>query len=502
MVFLLLLFSCFVKGSSSVEKSELSRSDFPSDFLFGVASSAYQLEGGYLADGKGLSNWDVFSHIPGTIADGMNADVTDDQYHRYKEDVEIISELGVDSYRFSISWARIFPEGRGEINMGGVKYYNELIDSLLSRGIQPFVALCHYDIPQALEDLYGGWLSPNIVDDFTRYAEACFRNFGGRVKYWSTFNEPNIFIPRGYDTGTYPPGRCSAVLGGCRAGNSSTEPYIAAHNVLRAHASAVQLYRKEYQADQEGFIGIVMSCKWYEPLLNNSQDISAVQRLLDFTIGWYLDPIVFGDYPAIMKKLVGTRLPTITSDLRQKLGGSYDFIGVNYYTTLYCEDASYYLNYPYRRYTWDALATSTGERNGILIGPQMWPPDLYAVPFGMREMVEYLMRRYSNPLIFITENGFGNTRNDSIPFSQIWNDTFRVDYIQSTFHYLTKAMRAGVNVRGYFVWALLDNFEWVYGYTSMFGLYYVDFMDKLQRYPKLSGQWYHNFLQDGHSSSK
>eukprot|EP00253_Pinus_taeda_P012952 PITA_12952 len=236
MVFLLILFYCFVKGSS-VEKSELSRSDFPSDFLFGVDSSAYQVEGGYLADGKGLSNSDVFSHTP--------------------EDVEMMSEIGVDSYRFSISWACIFP------------------------GIQPFVALCHYDIPQALENLYGGWLCPNIV-----YAEACFRNFGGRVKYWSTFNEPNIFVPRGYDTGTYPPGRCSAVLGGCRAGNSSTGPYIAAHNTLCAHASAVQLYRKEYQADQEGFTRIVMSCKCYEPLLNNSQDISVVQRLLDFTIGW------------------------------------------------------------------------------------------------------------------------------------------------------------------------------------------------------------------------
>jgi len=322
------------------------------------------------------------------------------------------------------------------------------------------------------------------------------------VKYWSTFNEPNIFVPEGYDKGKYPPGRCSPVLGGCKGGNSSTEPYIAAHNILRSHASAVQLYRKEYQADQEGFIGIVMSCTWYEPLLNNSQDISAVQRLLDFSIGWYLDPIVFGEYPTIMQDLVGTRLPIITLDLSEKLRGSYDFIGVNYYSTCYGADASYYLNNSYRRYSWDSLAFTTGERNDILIGPEMWPPNVYGVPYGVREMIEYLDKRYSNPPIFITENGFGHARDDNLPFSQIWNDTFRLDYLQSTLYYLKKAMRGGVNVRGYFVWSLLDNFEWIYGYTSMFGLYYVDFMDKLQRYPKLSGQWYQNFLQDGRSTSK
>jgi len=322
------------------------------------------------------------------------------------------------------------------------------------------------------------------------------------VKYWSTFNEPNYFIPAGYDTGKYPPGRCSSVFGVCSAGNSSTEPYIAAHNILRAHASAVHLYRKGYRPHQQGFIGIVMSCTWYEPLLNNSGDISAVQRLLDFSIGWYLDPIVFGEYPAIMQELVGTRLPTITSELREKLRGSYDFIGVNYYSTRYGADASYYLNYSYRRYSWDSLAISTGERNGIPIGPQMWPPFMYGVPYGVREMVEYLQRRYSNPTIFITENGFGNARNGSIPLSQIRNDTFRVDYLENTLHYLKKAMRGGANVRGYFVWSVLDNFEWIYGYTSMFGLYYVDFTDELRRCPKLSGQWYRKFLQDGRSSSK
>jgi beta-glucosidase/6-phospho-beta-glucosidase/beta-galactosidase len=403
-MFSLLAVFAHVQESSSNER-ELSRRDFPSEFLFGVASSAYQYEGGYLEDGNGLSNWDEFSHIQGTIADGKNGDVADDSYHLYNVDVELMSELGVDSYRFSISWARIFPDGRGEINLGGVKYYTDLIDSLLLRGIRPFVTLSHYDIPQALEDLYGGWLSLNIVDDFTWYAEACFRIFGGRVKYWSTFNEPNAFIPEGYDTGKYPPGRCSRDIGTCRAGNSSTEPYIAAHNVLLAHASVVQLYRTVYQPHQHGFIGMVVGCPWFEPLRNSSKDIAAVQRVLDFLEGWFLDPIVFGEYPDIMRKLVGTRLPRITPDLSKLLRGSYDFIGVNYYSALYVTDASYFLNYSHRSYSQDCLAITTGERNGVPIGPQMWPPTMYGVPYGLRKIVEYIKRRYLNPAIFITENG-------------------------------------------------------------------------------------------------
>eukprot|EP00252_Welwitschia_mirabilis_P003123 TRINITY_DN131_c0_g1_i7.p1 TRINITY_DN131_c0_g1~~TRINITY_DN131_c0_g1_i7.p1 ORF type:complete len:286 (-),score=3.61 TRINITY_DN131_c0_g1_i7:552-1409(-) len=223
----------------------LSRNDFPKDFLFGVSSSAYQYEGAFLEDGKGLSNWDTFTHVPGTIADGSTGDVAVDEYHRYKEDIEIMSGMGVNSYRFSLAWSRIFPEGRGEINQKGVNYYNDLINLLIERGIQPLVTLCHYDIPQALQDLYVGFLGEQFADDFARYAEVCFRLFGDRVKRWVTFNEPATFVARGYDAGVYPPGRCSI---GCRnGGNSSTEPYIATHNILRAHAKAVDIYRTRYQ---------------------------------------------------------------------------------------------------------------------------------------------------------------------------------------------------------------------------------------------------------------
>eukprot|EP01018_Ginkgo_biloba_P003488 Gb_29580 [translate_table: standard] len=482
----------------------LRRNDFPSDFTFGLASSAsaYQYEGAYLEDGKGLSNWDWFSHIPGTIADGKNADVTVDEYHLYNEDVKLMFEIGVDSYRFSIAWARIFPEGRGKINPAGVKYYNDLIDSLLSRGIriQPFVTLCHFDIPQALEDQYGDWLNPNIAEDFAQYAETCFRIFGDRVKYWITFNEPNVFIPLGYDTGIYPPKRCSPPFGNCSAGDSTTEPYIAAHNLLRAHASAVDIYRRLYQHSQNGLIGITITTLWYEPLrFSVSEDLNAVNRLLDFQLTWFLDPIVFGEYPAIMLKLVGTRLPSITEDFYHKLLGSYDFIGLNYYSTLYATDASYYLNSSNRDYRRDSLSICTGERNGVPIGPQMATTSMYGVPYGVKKIVEYIKTRYSNPPMYITENGFGDLRDDSLPLPQILNDTFRVDYIESILKYLAETRREGADVRGYFLWSLLDDFEWKYGYTAKFGIYHVDFKgdnkNRPRRYPKLSAGWYRNFLK-------
>lgn len=220
---------------------------------------------------------------------------------------------------------------------------------------------------------------------------------------------------------------------------------------------------------------------------------------MDFREGWFLDPIVYGEYPPIMQELVGTRLPRIKPDLSKKLRGSYDFIGVNYYGARYVADASYYLNFSHRGYDQDSLAITTGERNGVPIGPQMWPPTMYGVPYGVRKILEYIKKQYLNPPIFITENGFGEVRNDSSSLSNIQNDQFRVDYIQNTLQYVARAMReAGVDVRGYFVWSLLDNFEWIYGYSSMFGLYYVDFINgSLTRYPKLSACWYRNFLHNG-----
>ncbi|KAH9297383.1 hypothetical protein KI387_029065, partial [Taxus chinensis] len=241
------LFLCFSVGAKGSSQAQFGKKAFPSDFVFGVGSAAYQYEGAAREDGRGPSIWDTFSHTPGKVTDNSNGDVANDQYHRYKEDVKLLADLGVASYRFSISWSRIFPKGRGMVNKKGVAYYNNLIDELLKYGIQPFVTIYHWDLPQALHDEYGGFVSDKIVKDFTAYADTCFEAFGDRVKKWVTINELLSMSLYGYSTGTHAPGRCSKSVGNCTAGNSATEPYMVAHHLLLAHAATVKLYRDKYQ---------------------------------------------------------------------------------------------------------------------------------------------------------------------------------------------------------------------------------------------------------------
>ncbi|XP_077227896.1 beta-glucosidase 18-like isoform X1 [Tasmannia lanceolata] len=468
------------------------RDQFPPDFLFGTSTSSFQIEGAYLEGNKSLSNWDVFSHIPGKIEDGSNADVADNHYHLYMEDIELMHSLGVNSYRFSISWSRILPRGRfGEINSVGIEFYNNLIDALLLKGIQPFVTLSHYDIPQELEDRYGAWLSSQIQEDFGYYAEVCFKAFGDRVKYWSTFNEPNIMVSVGYLSGTFPPARCSKPFGDCLSGDSEIEPYIAAHYVILCHATAVDIYRKRYQVKQGGSIGIVMSTSWYEPLRNIPTDRSAAQRYLAFDIAWFLDPIIYGDYPPEMREILGSRLPTFSSEDRTKLQNKLDFIGINHYSSLYVKDCMFF---PCQSNAseGDRFAMSTGERDGIPIGTPTAMTGLYVVPHGMEKIVMYMMERYNNTPMFVTENGYPQQSSPDVP--DLLNDRQRVEYLRSYLASLNVAMRQGADVRGYFIWSIIDNFEWLNGYSLRFGLYYVDY-DTLKRSPKLSARWYKRFLE-------
>ncbi|RYR76214.1 hypothetical protein Ahy_A01g000821 isoform C [Arachis hypogaea] len=288
----ILLFLCFtlsllcgsITPIEAISKHLDPSPSFPSNFLFGTASSSYQYEGAYLSDGKGISNWDVFSHKPGNIVDGSNGDVAVDQYHRYLEDINLMEAIGVNSYRFSISWARILPKGRfGKINLAGINYYNRLIDALLLKGIQPFVTLSHFDFPQELEDRYG---NNNAREDFQMFADICFKSFGDRVKYWITFNEPNLEIPFSYRSGIYPPCRCSAPFGNCTDGDSEKEPFLAAHNIILSHAAAVDIYRTKYQSKQGGKIGIVVHIDWFEPFSNSTADQLATKRAQAFTINW------------------------------------------------------------------------------------------------------------------------------------------------------------------------------------------------------------------------
>ncbi|KAG9446603.1 hypothetical protein H6P81_012731 [Aristolochia fimbriata] len=470
--------------------SDINRSHFPEDFLFGTSTSSVQIEGAYLEGNKKVLPTGIFSL---TFQDGGNTDVAADHYHRYMEDIELMHSMGVNSYRFSIAWSRILPGGRfGEVNQAGIDFYNNLINELLKRGIQPFVTLNHFDIPQELEDRYGAWLSPQIQEDFGYFAEVCFKAFGDRVKYWCTFNEPNLMIKYGYLTGIFPPGRCSPPSGNCSAGDSAIEPYIAAHNVILSHATATDIYRKNYQANQGGSIGIVMSAYWYEPLRNIPADISAAERLLAFENAWYLDPIMFGDYPPEMRQILGSRLPIFSEEDRRKLGNKLDFIGINHYTTLYVQDCMFFPCKPGDS-EGDTFALTTGERDGRLIGTPTPMPMLYVVPHGMQHIVQYFQKRYNNTVMYITENGYPQESSNLSEKKDLVNDKERVEYLKNYLASLNIAIRNGANVKGYFVWSLIDNFEWLFGYTLRFGLHYVDF-NTLERTPKLSALWYKEFL--------
>ncbi|MFQ6638077.1 hypothetical protein Gotur_012783, partial [Gossypium turneri] len=301
------------------------RSCFPPGFIFGAGSAAYQIEGAALEDGKGPSVWDfLVRQHPERIVDRSTGDVAVDFYHRYKEDIMLMKNLGLDSFRFSISWTRILPKGKlsGGVNPLGVQFYNNLIDDLLANGLKPFVTLLHFDHPQALEDEYGGFSSPKIVDDFVDYADFCFKTFGDRVKHWVTMNEPNGWS-LGFGQGLPP---------------SSTRPYILAHHFLLSHAAAVNLYRKKYQASQKGKIGITLVTTWFEPKFDTTADRKAASRARDFHFGWFMDPVIYGEYPKSMQSLVGNRLPKFTEAESKLLKGSIDFLGANYYTTNYAEN--------------------------------------------------------------------------------------------------------------------------------------------------------------------
>ncbi|XP_077212166.1 beta-glucosidase 31-like [Tasmannia lanceolata] len=292
----------------------ISRHDFPPGFIFGAGSSAYQVEGAAAEDGRKPSIWDTYANA-GKILDKSTGEVAADQYHKYKDDVKLMYETGLDAYRFSISWSRLIPDGNGAVNPKGLQYYNNLINELIIHGIEAHVTLNHFDLPQALEDEYGGYLSTKFIQDFTAYADICFKEFGDRVRSWSTFNEPNIQTIAGYDIGIFPPERCSYPFGlNCSKGNSSTEVYTSAHNILLSHAAAVQLYREKYQEKQKGYIGITLLGLWAEPLTDSSEDIAARQRLMDFHIGWFLNPLIYGDYPDTMRTIVGSRLPSFSEN--------------------------------------------------------------------------------------------------------------------------------------------------------------------------------------------
>ncbi|KAJ4711677.1 putative Beta-glucosidase [Melia azedarach] len=450
-------------------------------------------------EGRKPSIWDTFvMDHPEKILDHSNGDVAIDFYFRYKEDIALMKEVGMDSFRFSISWSRILPNGKisGGVNQQGVAFYDNLIDHLISNGIEPFITLFHWDLPQALNDEYGGFLSPKIVKDFGDFVDFCFKQFGDRVKQWVTLNEPNLFTKGGYAAGTNAPGRCSNYIGNCTAGNSATEPYAVAHHLILCHATAVKLYKEKYQASQKGLIGITLYTFWAVPKFQTVASRDAATRALDFMFGWFFNPITYGDYPKIMRELVGDRLPKFTNSQSKMVKGSIDFLGFNYYSANYADGMTYYSN-ANLSYTTDNRVNLTTEKNGIPIGQQTGASWIYLYPKGIREILLYIKRKYNSPIIYITENGMADVENSiSRPIDNALNDSLRIKYHRLHLSHLLKAInKDGVDVRRYYVWSFLDNFEWSSGYTLRFGITYVDYKDGLKRSFKKSALWFRSFLQ-------
>ncbi|EEF51820.1 beta-glucosidase, putative [Ricinus communis] len=416
------------------EEHTVKRSDFSNDFLFGASTAALQIEGSTKSEGRRPSIWDTFlEKHQAKVIDGSNVNTAIDSYKRYREDLEHLKNLGVNAYRFSISWTRIFPGGSlsGGVNQQGIDHYNKLINILMEYGIKPLVTLYHFDLPQALEEKYGGFLNSSILNDFKDYCDICFETFGDRVKTWITINEPLMIAQLGYDIGIAPPGRCSK-RADCAAGNSSTEPYIVTHNLLLSHAAAAKLYKEKYQAKQGGEIGISLVGKYFEPFSESVDDKTAQERALDFELGWYIEPLVYGDYPSVMRELVKDRLPTFTKQERKLVKDSFDFIGINYYTSNYAKSIPIDPNAAPTSYTYDQFVDATGYT------------DIYVYPEGLQKVLEFIKQKYQNPKIYITENGVTEKRDDSRGLIEALDDQHRISYIQQHLYRVHKAIKTSL----------------------------------------------------------
>lgn len=447
---------------------------FKKDFIWGAASAAYQIEGGAFEDGKGLSVWDVFSHQPGNVFWNHNGDVACDHYHKYKEDIALFKKLGIKNYRFSVSWPRIIPNGIGEINPKGIEFYNNLIDELLANGITPYMTLFHWDTPKALDNM-GGWRNPAISDYFEEYARVIAENFGDRVKYFMTLNEPQSFM-HGYRERTgMPP----------TAGFPICEMVPTIHNVLMAHGKAAKVLR-ELVPDAK--IGLAPCGNYFYPLdENNPSDIEAARQLtmgicqntddLHWNISWYSDPIYLGSYPAEQLEVYGKYLPDGWEDDLKTICQPLDFCGQNVYG-----------GYP-------ATMDENGKPKKVEL-PAGWtrlgnPVGTPVTPKSLKWATIFLYERYKLPIL-VCENGMACT--DTVSVDGKVHDPQRIDYLHRYIKGIKEATEMGVDIMGYFVWSVMDVFEWSKGYTMRLGLIYVNY-ETLERIPKDSAYWYKELME-------
>lgn len=466
-------------------ETEPSLALFPSEFMWGTATAAYQIEGAAAEDGRKPSIWDKFSAEPGKVTNGDSGKVACDHYHRFREDVRLIAALGTKYYRFSISWPRVLPDGsKGVANEKGLTFYSDLIDALLAQNIVPVVTLYHWDLPVSVsEATNGGWIGDGTVaDEFAAYARLCFDRFGDRVKWWITLNEPWCSSVLGYSTGEHAPGKTDA---------ADKDPYLAAHNLLRAHAKAARIYRDDFVAKQRGKLGITLNSEWSEPIDDSTEAQQGSKRDMDFNLGWFAHPIYKGDYPSVMRQVVGDRLPKFTDEELDDLKGSSDFFGLNHYSTRYARGIRASTNTDEQPSNSDVGRTFFDDEAVIKEDDPSWDrTDMgwAIVPWGLRKLLAYIQKEYApSGGIIITENGLAAHEPN---LSAARNDAMRISYYKN---YISEAHKAieddKVDLRGYFLWSLMDNFEWAFGYSKRFGLYYVDYKT-LEREPKPAVAWY------------
>lgn len=430
---------------------------FPKGFMWGCATASYQIEGSPLADGAGESIWHRFSHTPDMVMNGDTGDVACDHYRRHKEDVALMKRLGLNSYRFSVAWPRIFPEGRGRVNQAGVDFYSALVDELLEANIKPCLTLYHWDLPQALQDC-GGWLNPDTALWFRDYASLMFKRLGDRVALWITFNEPVVVTFVGHGLGIHPP--CIQDM---------DKALAAGHTLLRAHGHAIQAFRASNSA---GKIGITVDLDASMPATDSDADRAAAQRHAAFQNQWFLDPIFLGKYPEEMTSAFPA-MPPMESGDAGLISQPIDFVGFNYYT----------------RTVWEHNEQCFLQANQVFTDGKYTRMETEVYPEGLRHVLTWLDTRYKRPALYITENGAAY--DDVVRPDGSISDDERLDYVREHLKVCHECIEKGVDLRGYYLWSLLDNFEWTFGYTRRLGIVRVDFATQ-KRTVKKSGYWYSN----------
>jgi len=440
------------------------RSDFGKDFLWGVSTSSFQIEGAGQEDGRGESIWDRFCNEPGRIRDGSNGLVACDHYHRWPQDLDMAQSLGVNAYRFSIAWPRILPQGRGAVNAKGLEFYDRLVDGMLARGLQPWATLYHWDLPTPLQD-QGGWKNRDTVAAYLEYTDHITRKLGDRVKHWITHNEPWCSCIMGYYEGVHAPGETN--LAGALQAN---------HHVFLSHGQAIPLIRKNVPGAQ---VGITLSLHPIASASDSPEDLAAQKRHDGIRNRWFLDPLFGRGYPEDTLKLFGANAPVVQAGDFEAIATSTDFLGVNYY---FPEEVRH-------NETAEPAQVELVHKPGVERTGFGWEVS----PQGLVDLLTRIQRDYKPARVMLTENG--STFEDEVRPDGTIADAERKRYLQRHLAAVLDAMKQGVPVEGYFAWSLLDNFEWAEGYLRRFGLAYVDYATQARIW-KDSGRWYSSFLRE------